>query len=141
MFEVPSSANAPIAQPATRKGIWLGLGVLGLVLVIVGIIWLRTRDTQQALPLVPVVRRDESQVVSPPPDVEEPAPVFVLDKDGDGVSDEEEAKYKTDPSAPDTDGDGATDLEEIFTRKTDPLVPDARSVRPVTEPPAANPAS
>lgn len=130
-----------MAQPSSRKGVWLGLGVLGLVLVIAGIVWLRMRDPGQASPLVPVVGRDKpQQAAAPQPDVAQSAPAFASDVDGDGVSDEEEARYKTDPNKPDTDGDGATDLEEIFTRKTDPLVPDARSVRPVTEPPAAVPA-
>ena len=41
-------------------------------------------------------------VISPP-----------VDSDGDGLSDEEEAIYGTDPHNPDTDGDGYTDGEEV----------------------------
>lgn len=43
------------------------------------------------------------------------------DTDGDGLTDEEEAQYNTDPSLADTDQDGLFDREEIVTWKTDPL--------------------
>ncbi len=46
------------------------------------------------------------------------------DTDGDGLTDEEEAKLGTDPFNKDTDGDGLTDYEEVKTYKTDPLNPD-----------------
>jgi hypothetical protein len=46
------------------------------------------------------------------------------DSDNDGLSDEEEAFYGTDPLNPDTDGDGLFDREEIFIYGTDPLNPD-----------------
>ncbi|MCE9614175.1 MAG: OmpA family protein [Lentisphaerae bacterium] len=57
------------------------------------------------------------------------APSFVAsggpkDSDGDGLSDEDEAKWGTDPFDPDTDKDGLTDGEEVFKYKTDPLNPD-----------------
>jgi hypothetical protein len=35
------------------------------------------------------------------------------DSDGDGLSDEDEAKIGTNPNNPDTDGDGVGDLEEL----------------------------
>ena len=38
---------------------------------------------------------------------------FVLDSDGDGLSDEEEYEIHTSPRNADTDGDGMTDTEEI----------------------------
>ncbi|MCK5741663.1 MAG: OmpA family protein [Chlorobi bacterium] len=43
------------------------------------------------------------------------------DTDGDGLSDEDEAKLGTDPNNPDTDGDGLLDGEEVKEYKTDPL--------------------
>lgn len=46
------------------------------------------------------------------------------DKDGDGLSDSEEAEIGTDPLNPDTDGDGLSDYEELKIHKTDPLKTD-----------------
>jgi len=43
------------------------------------------------------------------------------DSDGDGLSDEDEAKLGTDPNNPDTEGDGLFDGEEVKEYKTDPL--------------------
>ncbi|HON47343.1 MAG TPA: outer membrane beta-barrel protein [Kiritimatiellia bacterium] len=46
------------------------------------------------------------------------------DSDGDGLTDEEEARLGTDPFNKDTDGDGLTDGDEVKVYKTDPLNPD-----------------
>ena len=46
------------------------------------------------------------------------------DSDGDGLTDEEEAKLGTDPFNKDTDGDGLTDGEEVHIYHTNPLNPD-----------------
>lgn len=46
------------------------------------------------------------------PEVEEDDRPFI-DRDGDGLSDEEEIGFGTDPNNPDTDGDGFGDAEEI----------------------------
>ena len=52
----------------------------------------------------------------------------IIDTDGDGLTDQEEAKYKTNPHQADSDGDGISDLEEIQ-KGTDPnkaeVIPDA----------------
>jgi chromosome segregation ATPase len=45
-----------------------------------------------------------------------------IDSDGDGLTDEEEEYYGTDPNNPDTDGDGYSDGEEVK-NGYDPLVP------------------
>jgi hypothetical protein len=44
------------------------------------------------------------------------------DGDADGLSDWEEALWKTDPANPDTDGDGTNDGDEVLARR-DPTVP------------------
>ena len=47
------------------------------------------------------------------------------DTDGDGLNDEEEKKYNTDPYSMDTDEDGLSDYIEIYETKTDPLKKDS----------------
>jgi Tol biopolymer transport system component/uncharacterized membrane protein len=46
------------------------------------------------------------------------------DTDGDGLINQREAEFKTDPNNPDTDADGLLDGEEVFQAKTNPLNPD-----------------
>ena len=46
------------------------------------------------------------------------------DSDGDGLTDEEEAKLGTDPFNKDSDSDGLTDGDEVKVYKTNPLNPD-----------------
>jgi hypothetical protein len=46
------------------------------------------------------------------------------DKDLDGLSDEDEKKYGTNPASIDSDGDGLLDAEEVTVYHTDPLNPD-----------------
>ncbi|MDR1948781.1 MAG: carboxypeptidase regulatory-like domain-containing protein [Spirochaetaceae bacterium] len=46
-----------------------------------------------------------------------------IDRDNDGLSDEDEAKWGTDPNNSDTDGDGLSDGDEVK-NGTDPLHPD-----------------
>ena len=47
------------------------------------------------------------------------------DSDKDGLSDEEEESYGTDPFEPDSDGDGLFDREEVKVWHTNPLNPDS----------------
>lgn len=47
-----------------------------------------------------------------------------LDTDGDGLFDDEEAIYGTDPRNPDTDADGLNDGDEVHRFATDPKNPD-----------------
>lgn len=46
------------------------------------------------------------------------------DRDGDGLTNKEEAKLGTDPDNPDTDGDGLRDGDEVRTYSTNPLEKD-----------------
>lgn len=50
--------------------------------------------------------------------------IEVTDSDSDGLTDEEEGQYNTNPLLADTDGDGLSDREEVKTYFTDPLVMD-----------------
>ncbi len=63
--------------------------------------------------------------VTPEPEVPVP-PVTppVLDSDGDGLTDAEEATLGTDPAKSDTDDDGLNDREEVQIYRTNPLNPD-----------------
>src|SRR3989339_2103055 len=45
---------------------------------------------------------------------------YKLDKDFDGLTDDEEKKYGTSPTSSDTDGDGLTDSSEIKIYKSNP---------------------
>jgi len=47
--------------------------------------------------------------------------VEAVDSDGDGLTDDQESTYGTDPNDSDSDDDGLTDYEELFTHSTDPL--------------------
>ena len=49
------------------------------------------------------------------------------DLDGDGLSNDEENKYGTNPSLEDSDMDGISDYDEIYKYKTDPLKKDSDS--------------
>lgn len=70
-----------------------------------------------------------TDVVSPEdapqiPVAEEPAVPVLVDSDGDGLTDEEEARYGTSIRKPDTDNDGLFDREEVVVYKTNPLSAD-----------------
>ncbi len=52
------------------------------------------------------------------------APPPVIDTDRDGLPDEEEAMYGTNPNEVDSDQDGLTDRDEVKVFKTDPNNPD-----------------
>lgn len=79
-----------------------------------------------------IVPQVESPVVTLEPEVIVPAPgqpivplePLIIDTDGDGLNDDEEARLGTNPLSPDTDGDGLTDYQEVMIYGTDPLNPD-----------------
>ncbi|MBI3276376.1 MAG: hypothetical protein HYZ66_01320 [Chlamydiae bacterium] len=54
-----------------------------------------------------------------------PSPTLAPDRDGDGLTDAEEAELGTNPEKADTDGDGLDDGEEVNTYGTDPLNSDS----------------
>lgn len=53
----------------------------------------------------------------------------VSDSDSDGISDDDELKFGTDPFNADTDGDGVSDYDEIFVIFSNPTVPDFNGER------------
>ena len=57
----------------------------------------------------------------------------VVDDDGDGLTNREEAVLGTDPANPDTDGGGRTDGEEVLLDGTDPLDPTDDAPPPALE--------
>ena len=53
-----------------------------------------------------------------------PQPSGITDQDGDGLTDDFEKLFGTDPTKGDTDGDGLTDAYETSVSHTDPLSAD-----------------
>jgi hypothetical protein len=109
-------------------------GALILILLVAGIIVLRTRSLADGYSVQPV-SSGQNKSDTPSQDTSslpiEPAPVFAQDTDGDGLSDEDEKRYGTDLNRGDSDGDGMSDSEELFFKKTDPLKADPRATRPL----------
>ena len=123
MFISPSATSLPSQSGSSSSRAWLWvLGVCLVVAAVVGVLVLRYRDSEDLLSdtLVPAPRQQASQ--APLDQVGEP-PVLAPDADGDGLSDEEEARLGTNPRSHDTDGDGTSDREEAMIFKTDPKVP------------------
>lgn len=88
---------------------------------------------QQPITNPPVTAPANSQPTTTPPPTTQPTvtpetpPVdqTVSDRDGDGLTDAEEATLHTNPDLPDTDNDGLTDREEVKVYKTNPLNADS----------------
>ena len=59
-----------------------------------------------------------------PPDAAISSSSPIIDTDNDGLTDEEEKVYGTNPAAIDTDNDGLSDYEEVKIYHTNPLLPD-----------------
>lgn len=67
----------------------------------------------------------ETVLPSPPMPTETPAEPTMppaIDTDNDGLSDDDEAMYGTDPNNPDSDGDGLEDGYEVHTSGTNPAM-------------------
>jgi type IV secretory pathway VirB10-like protein len=70
-------------------------------------------DVNQPAPPAP------TQPVNPPDQIQQP-----VDSDGDGLTDDQEAKLGTNPHDPDTDHDGLSDGDEVNKWHTNPLKAD-----------------
>ncbi|PIQ67431.1 hypothetical protein COY25_01390 [Candidatus Uhrbacteria bacterium CG_4_10_14_0_2_um_filter_41_7] len=134
----PNRSTMPKA-PVKKGGTWkIVVGVLLVIAMIVASAYLAfyfigqsAKDTGAVLAPTDQVENnvEEStpQVVPEPVVVPEPELVEVVDTDGDGLTDTEEAKAGTDPTKPDTDNDQLNDREEVQVYSTDPLDPDTDS--------------
>ena len=146
----PTVPEIEISPPLfSKKGLFVIIGAVLIIGLIALTVWGVLRSGQKIttpqtstvnLPTneapAPVVNApatpDVNAPVSVPPEATStppvPAPVVTpvstVDTDGDGLTDEEETKYGTDPHKVDTDGDDLSDYEEIMIWKTDPLNPD-----------------
>ena len=91
-----------------------------------------TPTTASAPTIEVVIVEDPTREPSSEPGLEptiEPTPTEKgpNDSDGDGLIDNDERQYGTDPSNPDSDGDGLLDGDEVFGYGTLPTVPDSDS--------------
>lgn len=107
--------------------------IIGVLAIVSLVVWLRRRDAD--MPIAPVLRPDAapvgaSQDTNPSALHGVSAPIFPIDSDDDGVSDEVEREKGTDPQRSDTDEDGYGDGEELYRRKSDPLQADPPPVYP-----------
>lgn len=130
----------PIQEPFTPSSLPKGRRILGIILLIVIVVLLvgagifvfgsgyfnknkngdqNTTTTNKAQNInTPVIVNTVINVV----------PVNqVVDSDRDGLSDEEEKQFGTNPNKTDTDSDGLFDRDEVKVYKTDPKKPDTDS--------------
>lgn len=134
---------APVAPPPSGGGggMWLAviiviaiLGILGVSVYLVYAFVIEPNqgtDDIRSLPDIETPTPAPAPTPTPTPaPIPEPAPDPVevdgmLDTDGDGLTDKEEAIYGTNARLADTDRDGLSDTEEILEYETDPLDPDS----------------
>jgi hypothetical protein len=131
----PKSFESRLTSPDTftespRQGFKKIVLTIAGIAVIVGMVgaggWFAYDKFLKPQPLNPNLNINVSPQPEPQPQPQpEPTPQpVVLDNDNDGLTDAQEADFKTDPFNPDTDGDGLFDGEEVNIYHTDPLNPD-----------------
>ena len=107
----------------------LGIILLGIIGVGGYMAYGYFQERQNAKPEVDTTNETNNEVINT--NQEQPVDNNVItnqkikDTDNDGLSDEEEIQFSTDPTMPDTDSDGLFDREEVYSFKTDPLNPDS----------------
>ncbi len=118
--------NQPLPDPVNPSWLarWWKIGILIVLafgLIIVGIWMLRSNTNGMNQPTTNGSANTNTATRSTferfPTDTRQ-------DTDADGLTDQEEAKYGTNPELADSDGDGLTDREEIQVYQTDPLKAD-----------------
>jgi len=111
------------AEKNYKKFIVIGAGILVVLVVGFLLYWLIKGRAQKSSPNqgTAAPQSNETNVKSVNQNfVESLQTLSKTDADLDGLTDQEEAKYGTDPHKADTDGDGLLDKDEIIIYKTDP---------------------
>lgn len=132
--------------PSSSRARALTAGAVGLVLVVGGLLFLRMRASSgldesltmtETTPQTTEGISDGAASSSDQGTVETSSLVASgpIDRDGDGLSDEEERSLGTDPLLRDTDGDGVSDEQEVA-QGSNPLILPARTIptEPMPEP-------
>lgn len=150
---VSAQPSAPYKEPPSSR-LWLiALAVSVFIGIFAGAVVFRNRTPEDylndLLVVPPRVIEDEQEEGSQGSlEGVGSAPELRPDADGDGLSDEEEARLGTNARSHDTDGDGISDREEAMILKTDPKTPnpspfvhplDRERQQGATTPPAVNP--
>lgn len=100
----------------------IGLIILGLI---GWLVWqFLLRPSPAPAPAVPTPSVPTAPALGPPAEAQ-PSAGRELDSDQDRLTDEDEARWGTDPFNPDTDNDNLNDYEEVRVFRTDPLDPDS----------------
>jgi len=126
--------NTNVTNKAKRNWVLIGVIIFAGIIVVMGVVLALMSYLNRPQTLPPeqnlVVEQENwttiAQVednVQVAPEIAEP--VIVKDSDSDGLNDEEEAQYRTNPGKPDTDNDGLFDGEEVKFYKTNPLISDS----------------
>ncbi len=151
MFAIPNNPQPSPSPSGVSKTALIAISIFLLVAVVGGVVFLRMRSVDEGglagdLRVERGAERPavagEARPANPDTDTVVPAAVLPPDTDGDGIRDTDEQTLGTNPQKVDSDDDGASDFEEIYTRKSNPLVKDARLTHPALEqaaPPAITP--
>lgn len=146
--EAPFEPEIEITPPMmSKKGLFTTIGIILVGVIAVGTFYVLKSTSQKTAPTAqqPVVN---TPITTPPANVPLPEAVVVVtstpqpetpvvstttapvaapiavDTDGDGLTDEQEARLGTDQNKKDTDSDELTDYEEVMIWHTNPLNPD-----------------
>ncbi len=131
----------PVLPPDESTGSWLSRNrksaILGAVVIVLAAVatgltlWnnfkpvnssnttndvVNTNDDDTGTPVTPTTNR---------PTFQRYTATVSSDQDHDGLTDEQERQFKTDPKVADSDGDGLTDAEEVSIYLSNPLAVDS----------------
>jgi hypothetical protein len=113
-------------------GGWLSYGWLTAKFKLLGKLpWFENQTNQEKEKTLTIEKKEKKNASQKKGNEEEnniietiPQPTSPKDTDQDGLTDEEEINFGTDPNNSDTDEDGLFDRDEVKIYKTDPLNPD-----------------